>query len=86
MVTPVTLQLGLNAVVELVVTEADTAIALRSGDVPVIGTPRLLALFEEATMQAMAGHLPEGQSTVGMRVQVEHISPTAVGGTRRRWW
>ena len=83
MVTPVTLQLGLNAVVELVVTEADTAIALRSGDVPVIGTPRLLALFEEATMQAMAGHLPEGQSTVGMRVQVEHISPTGVGGTIR---
>jgi predicted thioesterase len=68
---------------ELDVTDADTAIALRSGAVPVVGTPRLLALFEEATMSAVTPELTDGQSTVGMRVQLEHISPTAVGGKIR---
>jgi fluoroacetyl-CoA thioesterase len=83
MVVGVPIRPGLTAVLELDVTEADTAIALRSGAVPVVGTPRLLALFEEATMSALTAELNDGQSTVGMRVQLEHISPTAVGGTIR---
>jgi len=70
---------GLSASVELVVTDADTAIALRSGDVPVLATPRLIALAEEATCKAVAGELLPGETTVGMQVQVEHLSPTAVG-------
>lgn len=74
---------GLTATTELVVGEADTAIAIGSGEVPVLATPRVLALMEEATVLALAGHLAEGQSTVGMRVQLEHISPTPVGGTVR---
>lgn len=74
---------GLTATTELVVGEADTAIAIGSGEVPVLATPRVLALMEEATVLALVGHLAEGQSTVGMRVQLEHISPTAVGGTVR---
>ncbi len=57
----------------------DTAISLRSGDVPVLGTPRLVALCEEAALQAIAGLIPEGQTTVGMRVQLDHLAPTAVG-------
>lgn len=74
---------GLTATTELVVGEADTAVAVGSGDVPVLATPRVLALMEEATVLALVGQLAEGQSTVGMRVQLEHISPTAVGGTVR---
>jgi fluoroacetyl-CoA thioesterase len=50
----------------MVVTEADTAIAWRSGDVAVLGTPRRLA---------------PGTTTVGMRVQLDHLQPTKVGTT-----
>ena len=81
MVPTVPVQQGLRAEVELVVGEADTAISLRSGDVPVLGTPRVLALCEEATMAAIEGQLPEGQTTVGMRAHIDHLAPTAVGST-----
>jgi fluoroacetyl-CoA thioesterase len=66
-----------------VVSEADTAVALRSGDVPVLGTPRLLALCEEATVAATAGRLEAGRTTVGMRMQIDHLAPTGVGGEVR---
>jgi fluoroacetyl-CoA thioesterase len=82
-VSVVSLCTGLSAVVDLTVSDADTAIALRSGEVPVLGTPRILALVEEATVRALEGHLDQGSSTVGMRVQLEHISPTPIGGVVR---
>lgn len=72
---------GLHACVKLVVSDEDTAVAHRSGDVPVLATPRLIALCEEAAMTAVAGQLPEGKTTVGMRVQVDHLHPTNVGST-----
>ena len=50
-----------------------------SGEVAVLGTPRLIALCEEASLQAVAGQVPEGHTTVGMRVQLDHLAPTAVG-------
>jgi len=72
--------LGLAASVTLDVTDTDTAIAMASGAVPVLATPRLLALCEEATMAALVGVLEPGCTTVGVGIQFEHISPTAVGG------
>jgi predicted thioesterase len=71
---------GLTATVTMTVTDADTAIALRSGDVPVLATPRVVSLAEEASVQAVAGALGEGETTVGYRVQLDHLAPTAVGG------
>jgi fluoroacetyl-CoA thioesterase len=65
----------------MVVTEADTAIAMGSGSVAVLATPRVVALCEQATCAALAGHLAEGCTTVGMRVQLDHLQPTPVGGT-----
>lgn len=72
---------GLTARVELTVTDADTAQAVGSGDVPVLGTPRLLALAEAATVAATATHLPAGSTTVGSRVELEHRAATPVGRT-----
>ena len=72
---------GLTASVTLVVDDADTALALRSGDVPVLGTPRVIALAEEATVMAISSQLPEGRTTVGYQVQLAHLTPTPVGGT-----
>jgi predicted thioesterase len=70
---------GLSARLDLTVSEADTAAALGSGDVPVLGTPRLVALCEEACCRAVLGELDAGETTVGMRVQLDHLAPTGVG-------
>lgn len=70
---------GLSAKVELHVGPTDTATAHRSGDVEVLSTPRLIALCEEASTVAVAGTLPEGWTTVAMRVQFDHLVPVAVG-------
>ena len=70
---------GLKGEARLVVGDDDTARSLGSGDVDVLGTPRLVALLEEATLDAVDGCLDAGSTTVGMRVQVDHLQPTPVG-------
>lgn len=60
------------------VTADDTARALGSGDVEVLGTPRLLAWCEQATLSAIAD-LPPGTTTVGSHMVVEHLKPSPVG-------
>jgi len=70
---------GLRGRAAHTITDADTAIALRSGEVPVLGTPRLVALMEEATVQAIDGSLADGETSVGMRVHVDHVAPSAPG-------
>ena len=77
--TDVDVQPGLVAAVELTVKEGDTAEALRSGDVPMLATPRVVALAEEATVAALAGHLEAKATTVGQRVQLDHLLPIPVG-------
>lgn len=72
---------GLTGTAEMLVTDADTARALKSGDVLVLGTPRLIALCEEAAILSLDGRVEEGCSTVGVRVQLDHLAPTAVGRT-----
>jgi fluoroacetyl-CoA thioesterase len=74
---------GLAAQIELTVGEDDTAPAMRSGDVPVLATPRIVALCEEATVAAVAGALAEGETTVGHSIQLDHVAPTRVGGRVR---
>lgn len=64
---------------EMTVGTHDTAIAFGSGDVPVLGTPRLLALLEEATCDAVRGELPPGHTSVGTVVEIKHRRPTPVG-------
>ncbi|GAA1859977.1 thioesterase family protein [Asanoa iriomotensis] len=72
---------GLSARVELTVTDSDTAQAVGSGDVPVLGTPRVLALVEAATVAATATRMPAGMTTVGTRVELDHKLPTPIGRT-----
>lgn len=72
---------GLTATVSLDVTDADTALAVRSGDVGVLATPRVVALAEEAAVKALDGALGAGSTTVGYRVQLDHLSPTMPGTT-----
>ncbi|HEV7755544.1 MAG TPA: hotdog domain-containing protein [Mycobacteriales bacterium] len=76
-----TLQVGLTGRAGLTVTEQDTAAALGSGDVDVLGTPRVVALAERATVAALGGHLADPYTSVGTRVELDHRVPTPVGGT-----
>jgi predicted thioesterase len=70
-----------HAVLEFAVTDADTAVALGSGDVDVLATPRLIAWLEAATCAAAAdGVMAAGQTSVGTRVAVDHLLATGVGG------
>lgn len=61
------------------VTDDDTAAAVGSGSLPVLGTPRLLAWLEAATCAGLAPLLPGGSTSVGTRVQVEHLAASPVG-------
>lgn len=70
---------GLVGRAELVVGDGDTAAAVGSGDVPVLATPRLLALAEEATVAALRDHLEAGTTTVGTSVTLEHTVASPVG-------
>lgn len=73
------IEVGTSAVVHLVVGAEDTAIALGSGDVPVLGTPRVVALMEQAAVAALAGTLDEGATSVGTRITVDHLAASLVG-------
>ena len=67
------------AMLSFVVSEDDTADALGSGSLPVLGTPRLLAWLEAATCAALEPTLPAGSTSVGTRVQVDHLAASPVG-------
>ena len=77
--SPLRLAPGCTASIEMIVTDAETSIALRSGDVPVLGTPAIVRLAEEASVAAVADRLEPGTTTVGHRVQLDHLAPTPVG-------
>ena len=63
----------------LTVTDSDTALSLRSGDVPVLATPRLMALCEEASCRVLDGRLGPGRTSVASRIQFDHLVPVPVG-------
>jgi predicted thioesterase len=71
---------GLSAFTTLVVGDDDTAVAYGSGDVPVLATPRVVALAEQASCAALEHDLAPGRTTVGSEVQLTHLAPTPVGG------
>ena len=64
---------------ESVVTEHNTACAVGSGLVPVFATPYMVALMENAAVNAVQGALEQGQGTVGTRLDVTHDAATPIG-------
>ncbi len=73
----------MEATLGFTVTEADTAVAVGSGSLPVLGTPRLLAWCEAATCAAIDPTLPAGSTSVGTRVELEHRAASPVGAEVR---
>jgi fluoroacetyl-CoA thioesterase len=70
---------GMQATVEETVTEDMTAERLGSGDVPVLGTPAVLALVEGAAVAAVSDDLKTETTTVGASVELDHMAPTPLG-------
>lgn len=68
---------------EQTVTEAVTAERMGSGDMPVLATPAMMALMENAAMLAVANHLPEGSTTVGGHISSSHLRPSKIGDVVR---
>lgn len=70
---------GLKGEVRTSVTREDFAVALGSGDVEVLGTPRMIALAESATVNALDGVLEQGMTSVGTLVNVRHLAASPQG-------
>ena len=73
------IEIGLKHTSELTVADTVTAIQMGSGDMPVLATPAMLALMENAAMLAVADELPEGCTTVGGHIESSHLKPSKIG-------
>ena len=77
------IEVGLKHISELTVTDDVTAISVGSGDMPVLATPMLLALMENAAMSAVKEDLPECCTTVGGHISSSHLKPSKIGDVVR---
>lgn len=73
------LEVGLKHTSTTTVNNSNTAIALGSGDMPVLATPAMLALMENAAMLAVSPELTEENTTVGGHIEVSHLKPSPIG-------
>lgn len=73
------LEIGLRSISQAVVNENDTALILGSGDLKVLATPRLIALMENAAMNAVSNFIKKSETTVGGQIDVIHKKPTPIG-------
>lgn len=72
-------EIGMRGRAETMVTQDNTAQAAGSGLVPVFATPWMIALMENAAVQAVQGALTQEEGTVGIRLDVTHDAATPVG-------
>ena len=73
------IQPGLEETAQETVTGESTAAEMGSGDVEVLATPAVVALVERVAVSAVAGALEPGSTTVGARMELDHLAPTPVG-------
>ena len=77
------LEPGLTHATARVVALSDTAQHIGSGSIAVLGTPIMILWMEETALAAAQPWLEEGQTTVGTRVDVQHLAATPLGGRVR---
>lgn len=70
---------GMTAILTETVNETNTAKVIGSGSLPVYGTPAMIALIERSAVELLSGNLPEGATTVGTKLEINHVSATPVG-------
>ena len=72
------LMIGAKGEAETIVSPHNTAAAVGSGSLPVFATPMMVALMEQAAVNALAGQLEEGQGTVGTHMDVSQDRKSVV--------
>ena len=72
---------GLKGEASMEVRVGNTAVEVGSGSVPVFATPMLVAIMENAAINAIKDHLPQGTSSVGTKVECRHMAATPIGMT-----
>ncbi|MBQ9248865.1 MAG: thioesterase family protein [Oscillospiraceae bacterium] len=77
------LKVGLKGEASVEVVFENTAAAVGSGALEVFGTPSMIALMEKAALQSVQPYLNEGQGTVGLHLDVQHLAATPIGMTVR---
>lgn len=77
------LQVGMKATAEETVTEANLAKTLKSGTLAVYGTPAMSCLMEQAAADLLEQHVPEGWTTVGVLMNIQHNAPSPLGAAIR---
>lgn len=77
------MNIGEKYEVEITVTDEITAKSMRSGSLPVLATPFMVALMEQAASELCDKYIEEGLSTVGTALNIQHLAPTAVGAKVR---
>lgn len=77
------MQVGKRYIANLTVAEKDTALAVGSGSLLVLATPRMIALMEEAAMKCVAEELTDADTTVGTLMNVSHVKASPVGAEIR---
>lgn len=75
------MEIGMKQTATVVVSTANVAATMGSGDLEVFATPAMVALMENAAMKAVAPALPEGSTTVGALMHTSHVKPSALGDT-----
>lgn len=75
------METGLTYTSTITVSKENTAITMGSGDLEVFATPSMVSLMENAAMNAVAGELPEGSTTVGAMMNTTHTKSSAMGDT-----
>ena len=73
------LEVGLKGYAETMVDESNVASSVGSGLLDVFSTPSMIALMEKACKESVAPFLDEGQGTVGIRLEVDHLAATPIG-------
>ena len=73
------ISLGKQATAETVVTEHNTAKAIGSGSLDVFSTPMMIALMEQAACETLSDVLKDGQTSVGVNINVHHVAASPVG-------
>ena len=73
------MEVGICGKQTITVTEAMTAKAMGSGELPVYATPSMIALMENTAFESVASELEEGSGTVGTALDIKHVSATPVG-------
>lgn len=73
------LTIGITGRADTVVTPQNTADAVGSGLVPVFATPYMVALMENAAVNALTPHLEAGEGSVGTHLDVSHDAATPIG-------